>query len=139
MNVNLCGQGSACLWAQVNDSYAVLLREKKLPMSLLEDPEKGRAEGAKVTHSLTPSAPALACIEPFHCLNNLLFRPAMRQLNLVMFRSTQVLLKSCSPCMSARCATGGPRWGNGSHAEVADVVLCTMQWLSCMWQQTCPA
>lgn len=25
--------------AQVNDSYAVLLRQKKLPLSLLEDPE----------------------------------------------------------------------------------------------------
>eukprot|EP00208_Stichococcus_sp_RCC1054_P003534 CAMPEP_0206148950 /NCGR_PEP_ID=MMETSP1473-20131121/37524_1 /ASSEMBLY_ACC=CAM_ASM_001109 /TAXON_ID=1461547 /ORGANISM="Stichococcus sp, Strain RCC1054" /LENGTH=701 /DNA_ID=CAMNT_0053546387 /DNA_START=37 /DNA_END=2142 /DNA_ORIENTATION=+ len=36
---------------KVNDSYAVLLREKKLPMSLLEDPEKGRAEGAKAARS----------------------------------------------------------------------------------------
>lgn len=60
--VNQCGQGFACVSAQVNDSYAVLLREKKLPMSLLEDPEKGRAEGAKVTNCLTPSAPALVCI-----------------------------------------------------------------------------
>ena len=35
--------------AKVNDSYTVLLREKKLPMQLLEDPEKklkGKQVGA---------------------------------------------------------------------------------------------
>jgi hypothetical protein len=33
--------------AKVNDSYTVLLREKKLPLQLLEDPERkvGRAGG----------------------------------------------------------------------------------------------
>lgn len=36
---------------KVNDAYTVLLREKKLPMSLLEDPEKNRSEGAKAAKS----------------------------------------------------------------------------------------
>lgn len=35
---------------KVNDAYTVLLREKKLPMSLLEDPEKGH-EGRKAARA----------------------------------------------------------------------------------------
>ena len=41
---------------QVNDAYTVLLREKKLPMSLLEDPEKpaiGSGKKAARMHLLT--------------------------------------------------------------------------------------
>lgn len=37
---------------QVNDAYTVLLREKKLPMSLLEDPEKANAGKAARVHLL---------------------------------------------------------------------------------------
>ena len=37
------------LAVQVNDAYTVLLRERKLPMSLLEDPETKR--GAKALRS----------------------------------------------------------------------------------------
>ena len=39
----------AALALQVNDAYTVLLRERKLPMSLLEDPEIKR--GAKALRS----------------------------------------------------------------------------------------
>ena len=39
----------AALALQVNDAYTVLLRERKLPMSLLEDPETKR--GAKALRS----------------------------------------------------------------------------------------
>jgi NGP1NT (NUC091) domain len=40
-------------FAQVNDSYTVLLREKKLPMSLLEDPaKKARVGGGAGGHLL---------------------------------------------------------------------------------------
>jgi hypothetical protein len=45
----LAEEGTLPYLLQVNDAYTVLLREKKLPMSLLEDPEKNRSEGAKVT------------------------------------------------------------------------------------------
>jgi NGP1NT (NUC091) domain len=41
---------SACA-AQVQDAYTVLLREKKLPMSLLEDPEKVARAGGKAARS----------------------------------------------------------------------------------------
>ena len=37
--------------AQVQDAYTVLLREKKLPMSLLEDPEKVARAGGKAARS----------------------------------------------------------------------------------------
>ena len=37
--------------AQVQDAYTVLLREKKLPMSLLEDPEKVGRAGGKAARS----------------------------------------------------------------------------------------
>lgn len=39
--------------AKVNDSYTVLLREKKLPLQLLEDPEKkvgGKQVGSGHVH-----------------------------------------------------------------------------------------
>ena len=36
---------------QVGDSYSVLLRQKKLPMSLLEDPEQKAKEGGKAARS----------------------------------------------------------------------------------------
>ena len=36
----------------MNDAYTVLLREKKLPMSLLEDPEKANAGKAARVHLL---------------------------------------------------------------------------------------
>lgn len=36
---------------QVHDAYTVLLREKKLPMSLLEDPEKSGRAGGKAARS----------------------------------------------------------------------------------------
>ena len=38
--------------AQVNDAYTVLLREKQLPMSLLEDPEKAAGGKAARVHLL---------------------------------------------------------------------------------------
>ena len=40
----------------MNDSYTVLLREKKLPLALLEDPEAKRA-GKAVRASLTQTQP----------------------------------------------------------------------------------
>ncbi len=43
---------------QVNDSYTVLLREKKLPLALLEDPEAAAKTGRKAARaSLTAAHP----------------------------------------------------------------------------------
>lgn len=43
---------------QVNDSYTVLLREKKLPLALLEDPEAAARTGRKTARaSLTAAQP----------------------------------------------------------------------------------
>lgn len=44
------------LHAQVNDTYTVLLREKKLPLALLEDPAAKRA-GKEARASLTQTQP----------------------------------------------------------------------------------
>lgn len=47
--------------AQVNDAYTVLLREKKLPMALLEDPEaKAAAAGKAARASLVQTQPFAA-------------------------------------------------------------------------------
>lgn len=48
----------------MNDAYTVLLREKKLPMSLLEDPEKANAGKAVRVHLLATQVPP-ACL-PLH-------------------------------------------------------------------------
>ncbi len=46
---------------QVNDSYTVLLREKKLPLALLEDPEAAARTGRKTARaSLTAAQPFAA-------------------------------------------------------------------------------
>ena len=44
---------------KMNDPYAVLLKEKKLPMSLVEDPEKARRKSGKMARA------SLVKVEPF--------------------------------------------------------------------------
>lgn len=41
---------------KVNDAYTVLLKEKKLPLQLLEDPEK-KLKGKQVRHNLLATQP----------------------------------------------------------------------------------
>lgn len=51
----------SCCVTQVNDAYTVLLREKKLPMALLEDPEaKAAAAGKAARASLVQTQPFAA-------------------------------------------------------------------------------
>jgi nuclear GTP-binding protein len=45
--------------AKMNDPYAVLLKEKKLPLSLVEDPEKKKRKGGKMARA------SLVAVEPF--------------------------------------------------------------------------
>ena len=45
--------------SHVNDNYTVLLREKKLPLSLLEDPDKAAQKGGKGARA------DLLAVEPF--------------------------------------------------------------------------
>lgn len=48
---------------KVNDSYTVLLREKKLPMQLLEDPEK-KTVGKEVRSHLLATQPFATTFGP---------------------------------------------------------------------------
>lgn len=45
--------------SKMNDPYAVLLKEKKLPLSLVEDPEKKKRKGGKAARA------SLVAVEPF--------------------------------------------------------------------------
>ena len=53
------GTDTRCRCTQVNDAYTVLLREKKLPLALLEDPEAKRA-GRAARASLVATQPFAA-------------------------------------------------------------------------------
>lgn len=45
--------------SKLNDPYSVLLKEKKLPLSLVEDPEKKKRKGGKAARA------SLVAVEPF--------------------------------------------------------------------------